>query len=126
MNVSEIVRARLTADLGVSALVSTRVKPVLVPDDVDLPAVAYLVQVDTPINGSAALQRCTVTCYCLAHAQADADSLADAVDAALNGYVAENSGTRLSELVRFSHDVLRDEELKVWGRTLVYAAWITY
>jgi len=126
MIASDIVYAALTGNAGVTAIAGTRVKPQVVPDKVDLPAVAYAVQVDTPIDGSAPLQRAMITCYCLAHDEAAAQNLAVAVDAVLNGYAATSGSTRLSEFVRNSWDEIRDTEMEVWGRTLVYQTWIMY
>mgnify|MGYP001305562716 CR=1 FL=1 len=126
MIASDIIYAALVASPGVTAVAGARIKPQLVPSKTELPAVAYLVQVDTPIDGSAALQRAMITCYCLAHDESVAQSLAVAVDAALNGYTGASGATRLSELVRNSWDELRDDEWNVWGRTLVYQAWIVY
>jgi hypothetical protein len=41
MNIEEAIYSKLTGDAGVSALVSTRVYPNVVPQDIAMPAVAY-------------------------------------------------------------------------------------
>lgn len=126
MTAGEIIYARLANNAGVTAIAGTRIRSQIVPDKTAIPAIAYTVQLDTPLDGSAPLQRVTATLYCLAHTDADADGLADAVDAALSSYTATDGASRLSQLNRTSFEPLRDEELNIWGRTLVYQAWIMY
>ena len=41
MNIEEALYSKLTGDAGVAALVSTRIYPNVVPQDIALPAVAY-------------------------------------------------------------------------------------
>lgn len=126
MKAGEIINGRLVADTAVAAIVSTRVQPVTVPQEVDLPAAAYQVSITDPSEGTAPLQRCSVTVHCLAHDDTTANTLAIAVDAALNGYAARNGGTYMRTLERVGWDEFRDPEQNVWGRTLSYQTWITF
>ena len=81
--------AHLAADSGVAALVSTRIYPLVVPQDVDLPAIAYQ-RISGPRDhvheGASGLvvARMQVTCHAWSYSGAKA--LAEAVRAATDGF----------------------------------------
>lgn len=91
----------LTGDAGVSALVSTRVYPLAVPQQVDLPAVAYqrisgprLLAHDGPTGLAEA--RVQVTCHAATYIAAK--GLADAVRAAVDGYAGTTGGVEFERI----------------------------
>lgn len=120
MSAGQIVYERLVGDAGVAAVVGTRVLPLLAVLDTELPCVVYQVGIDDEGEGTAPVQRCTVTVNCLAHDEEQAHDAAVAVDAALNGYSGAAGGVRLSALVRGGSQDEYDEEINVWRRTLTF------
>ena len=126
MNAGDIVYTALTTNAGVAALVSTRIYPVDAPLDVDLPACYYEVQLTEATDGSAPISGAQVSVGCLAHEEATANSLADAVDAVLNGMTKYTSGTWLRGLYRLGRTASRDAESNLWGVLLVYGAQVTF
>lgn len=126
MKAGAIINARLIGDAAVAAIVGTRVHPILVPLEVDLPAVAYQVSLEDSTGGTAPLQRCTVTIHCMAHDDNTADALAIVADAALSNYTARSGTTYLYPMERIGWDEFRDPEQDVWGRTLTYRTWISF
>lgn len=126
MNAGAIIYGRLAAAAGVTAIVGTRILPLEVTQEIDLPALAYSVQLANAGEGTAPIQRATVTVYCMAHTEAGAHDLAVAVNAALDGYAAVNGNTRLAPLQRAGWDYLRSHELNLWQVTVSYQTWVVY
>lgn len=88
-DVEKAVYAILSANAGVTALISTRIYPTVIPQDVALPAVAYQRISTRPLHtqgNPATIARIRVQTTALATTYAQAKSVAAAVKAALNGY----------------------------------------
>jgi hypothetical protein len=126
MNAGAIIYARLAASSGVTAIVGTRILPMEVTQEIDLPALAYSVQLADAGEGTAPIQRATVTLYCMAHTEAGAHDLAVAVNGALDEYAAVNGATWLAPLQRAGWDYLRSHELNLWQVTVTYQTWVVY
>lgn len=126
MNAGAILYARLAAAAAVTAIVGTRILPLEVTQEIDLPALAYSVQLADAGEGTAPIQRATATLYCMAHTEAGAHDLAVAVNGVLDGYAAVNGGTRLAPLQRAGWDYLRSHELNLWQVTVTYQTWVVY
>lgn len=99
------LRTLLTGNAGVAALVSTRVYPVVLPQNTTMPAIVYqelrsdsLVQAD----GDTGARRGRFMLSCWASSYGGTKSLAAAVLAAVNG-VASGS------LMRIAADAMRDD-----------------
>ena len=108
----EALYAHLAADAAIAALVSTRIYPMLVPQDSDLPAIAY--QRISRIgqhshDGASVPARARIQITCLASTYSGAKALAGAVEDALDGY----SGTVSSVVI----DAFLDNELDEWAGT---------
>jgi len=87
--IEEAIYAHLIADSGVSALVSTRIYPLMIPQDIALPAIAYQrisgprqTAHDGPIEIAAG--RFQITCQGTSYGSAK--DVANAVRQALDGY----------------------------------------
>ena len=86
--------AKLKATAAVTALVSTRIYPMLRPQGTALPAIVYGVTSNTPTNtagGSSTTREMRITIDCLAGTYAGAWALANAVRDTLSGWV-DSSG----------------------------------
>lgn len=100
----------LTEDSGVSALIGTRVYPLVIPQNATLPTVVYqeissvLTHQMRPMIG---LTRARYQFWCWAATYTGADALAEAVRLALDGY----SGT--ANNVRIDSIQLQDESDKI-------------
>lgn len=88
MEIEAALYAELAADSSVSALVSSRIYPVLIPQDVDMPAIAYQ-RISGPRDYShqgAGLVSARFQITCQATSYSGAKSLAAAVRDALSGF----------------------------------------
>lgn len=96
MTPEESLYAALTGSAGVTALVASRVYPDTVPQDIDLPAVAFTrTSTDylTTIHaGSPLAETATLEVWCMAVTRAGAEALASACVGALGpaGFVLES------------------------------------
>lgn len=126
MKVGDIVYATLTGASGVTALVATRIYPSEAPLDVDLPCCYYDVQLAEMVDGSAPLTTAQVQIGCLAHTEAGAHNLANAVHAALDGKTKYSGGTWLRGLYLLGRTESRDADSNLWGVLLVYGASVTF
>ena len=126
MIAGNIIYAKLAATSAVTALASTRIYPVEVPLEAPRPAIAYDVAMAEAVDGTAPLQRVTLRIDCVADTDSEAQTLAEAVDAALDGYSARDGGTYLRPLQRNGWSEIRDSEFNAWVRSITYQAWISY
>lgn len=89
MIIEEALLYHLEHDAGVLALVGSRVYPLIIPQDVDLPAIAYQ-RIDGPRvrsqSGPSHLAHPRIQITCQASMYSSAKALAGAVRASLDGY----------------------------------------
>lgn len=98
MTIADDIYTTLTGDAGVSALVSTRVYPMDMPQNATLPALTYTRVSETPLvnlDGENATRNSRYQVDCFASTYTGAQALAEAVKAAmvtnsLFGVVREN------------------------------------
>lgn len=93
--IEEALRAILTANAGVTAIVSTRVYPVVIPQAATLPAVAYQrisATREHNLGGPGGLTRVRFQLTMAAATYAAMKALANAVRVALDGYRGTVSG----------------------------------
>lgn len=89
MTVVETVRAKLTADAALTALVGSRIYPQFLPQDPTLPAIVLSVISDVPVQPSftgshaTTLREARLQVDAYATKYLDAHQVADAVDAAI-------------------------------------------
>jgi hypothetical protein len=87
--IEEAIYAHLITDAGVSALASTRIYPQTIPQDIDLPAIAYQ-RISGPRisahDGPTGLARARMQLTCQASTYTAAKGLAMAARRALDGY----------------------------------------
>lgn len=126
MKAGDILYARLAATSAVTALTATRIYPVQVPLEAELPAVAYDVTLAEGVDGTAPLQRLVIRIECVADADTTAQTLGEAVDDALDNYSARSGDTYLRPLQRTGWSEIRDSEFNAWVRSITYQAWISY
>ena len=126
MKAGDIVYGKLTTTAAVTTLVGSRVYPVEVPLEADLPAIHYDVQLVEGVEGSAPMAGAQVTVGCLAHIEAEAHSLANAVHGALDGMTRYSGGTWLRSLTLISRQEYRDADINSWRVLLVYGASVTF
>jgi hypothetical protein len=126
MKAGDIVYGQLTTTAGVTTLVGSRVYPLEVPLEADLPALHYDVQLTEGVEGSAPMVGAQVTVGCLAHTEAGAHNLAAAVHTALNGMTKYGGGTWLRSLVLVNRQEDRDADSNIWRVLLVYGASVTF
>lgn len=87
MTIANLVYSKLSGDAGVSALVSARVYPVILPQAPTLPAVSYQRISNTEQNGTSSLRETRYQVDCWDDDFAGVQSLADAVKAALEEWI---------------------------------------
>lgn len=88
MSIETGIYAVLTGDAGVSALVGTRIYPLVVPQDASLPAIAYQRVSGGPTytqDGDANLTPARFQFTCLGSSYSQAKAVATAVRAAISG-----------------------------------------
>lgn len=95
MNIEEALYAHLVADAGVAALISTRVYPLSIAQDVALPAIAYQ-RISGPRqryhSGPSAMAEARIQITCQAAKYTQAKALAKAVRLAMDGYSGTMGG----------------------------------
>lgn len=126
MKAGDILYAKLAATSPVTSLIGTRIYPVEVPLEAERPAIAYDTTLANGVDGTAPLQRLVVRIDCVADTDTTAQTLAEAVDAALDSYSARSGNTYLRPLQRNGWTEIRDSEFNAWVRSLTYQAWISY
>lgn len=126
MNAGDVIYSVLSATSAVTTIVSTRIYPIEAPLDVDLPCVFYDVTLAAAIDGSAPLSPAQIQVGCLAHTEASAHSLADAVHTELDGLTRYSSGTWLHSMALLGRTESRDPEQNIWGIVLAYGAGVTF
>lgn len=103
MSVRSNIRTYLLAQAGVSSIVGTRIYYDALPQSATLPAVVLEMSDSYPagrhLAASGTLERASYTAYCYATTRATADSLSDAVSAALD----EKTGTWTDTTVVRTH-----------------------
>jgi hypothetical protein len=86
MSAETTVYSVLSAAAGVTALAGSRIYPDELPEDYDLPAVVFgrtATELVATIHGTLAARRARIQVNCWAKERLDAETLADAVQAAL-------------------------------------------
>lgn len=100
MAVEQDIYAFLIANSGVAALVGTRIYPLMIPQDADLPAVAYR-RIDTPRHyshdGYSGLARPRFQFDCVGSSYSSARALAAAVRVAFQGWRALHRGVAMTQ-----------------------------
>lgn len=104
MNVSGQIYSRLTGYSGVSALVSGRVYPLILPQRPTLPAIAYQQVSDGMDVGTTDLHGQWYQFGCFASTYAGASALADQVEAAFDGWVGVSGGVGVKAANRISRN----------------------
>ena len=87
MRLGTLLYSKLTGDSGVSALVSTRVYPVLMPQSPTLPAVSYQRISNTEQDGTSTLRETRYQVDCWDDGYEGVQALADAVKSALEEWM---------------------------------------
>lgn len=121
MSAETVLYTTLTAAAGVTAIVGSgsaaRVYPDVVPQEIDLPAIAYAraetEYITTVHDGTPLKEKATLAVWCMARTRAAADSLADAVIAA----AAVAQFTPISRRADF------DDENEIWVAELGVTFW---
>jgi hypothetical protein len=111
MRLHEAVYARLTTEATVSALVGTRVYPLVLPQPPTFPAIAYTRMPRTEQftdDGPSGLVDCRIQLDCYAATYDGAVVLGDAVRGALNGWKDAGSGVQKSQQVPQTEGDLRE------------------
>ncbi len=104
MNVSGQIFSRLTGYSGVSALVSSRVYPLVIPQKPTLPAIAYQQVSDGVDVGTTDIHPQWYQFGCFASTYAGASALADQVEAAFDEWVEASGGVTVKTAYRISRN----------------------
>lgn len=98
----EALVTRVTSGVAVAALIGTRMYPLVVPQDVALPAIAYQRISSKPImahGGPVGLTRARVQLTLVGRSYAEVKELADAVRARLNGLRGTVGGVMIEAII---------------------------
>lgn len=103
MSVESAIVALLTADVTLSALVGTRVYPLMAPGDADLPLLVYAEASEVPVWSLA--RRLSLTAWrvrfdAYAESYASAKAVKDALLDVLDGYAATTGGVTIRGVFR--------------------------
>jgi hypothetical protein len=113
VSAESVLYTTLTAATAVTAIVSTRIYPDVVPQEQAVPAIAYARLETDPVitlhSNAPVAETATLEVVCMASTRAGAEALGDAVRAALGA-----AGFRI--LGRSSQ---YDDEQQLWGAVLV-------
>jgi len=114
MTIATLLRAALTGDTAVAAIVSTRIYPVKLPQTPTYEAISYARVSNTERNGSTALRETRFQINCWADTYIKAGALAAAVKTALEGYTntSQTPGIKMALVVNELDDY--DDEVKVY------------
>lgn len=131
MSLQTSLKAFLSADAGVSALVGSRIYPLVIPDQVYdaatlRPCLVYAIQsVDRTKTfcGTVALQRVTVSVDCYAKVYVDAHALATAVETALLDFVGPMGDVTISDIASENKFDLTDLEPGLFRVALSFVVW---
>lgn len=99
MTISTLVKAALAGDSSVTALVGTRVYPLILPQTPTYPAITYQRISSTGTNGNTALRASRYQVNCWATTHAGAQALAGAVKTLFEEYTSTTSGIKMSLVV---------------------------
>lgn len=124
MTISSLLQAALAANSGVTALVSTRIYPIKLPQPPTYPAITYQRISNTAQNGSTALRETRYQIDCWADTYTPTQTLAAAVKAALEEYKKTNAtpGIKQAYIINELDDY--DDDVKAY-RTIVDVILVT-
>lgn len=113
--IDTLIRPLVLSFDNVTAIVANRVVPILVPEGWNLPALTYQIIAASadPTFDTAGFTRTRVQFDCYGESYADASSLRQALDAAINGFVGEVAGVQITDVCliqpidRFQHELLQ-------------------
>lgn len=113
MTIANLLYAKLAADSGVSTLVSTRIYPVILPQDPTVPAISYQQISNTEQDGTSTIRETRYQVDCWDDDFAGVESLADAVRAALEEWTDTDQTPRVKmcRVVGGYHDYENDTAL---------------
>lgn len=114
MTIETTLYTLLSTASGVTSLVSTRIYPLVAPQDAALPYVTYQVvstEAHNQLSGAAPSERKVVQINCISNTYANAKAIAEAVKTALvnNGYLTGGGDDYFSETQ--NHRVMLDWSL---------------
>lgn len=111
------IRALLAADSAVVALVSTRIYPMQMPLDATLPAIT-IHEIDGPENSITGhgYPRYQISCWSTTFSQAQ--TMKDAVKAALNRYKGVASGNHIKQITFLTSNDDYNTEVKIYATHL--------
>lgn len=95
MTIAALLHARLAADSGVSALVGTRIYPVILPQKPTVPAISYQQISNTEQDGTSTLRETRYQVDCWDDGYAGVESVGDAVRAALEEWTDTDQTPRV-------------------------------
>ena len=111
----------LSGNATVNGLVNTRIYPVVMPQDVNLPAISYHETANTPVNhlgGKSGLENPHVAINSWATAYDEANAVSQAVNSAMDG-------VRTFRAVMINQLDVYDPELNIFAKAQIYSCWHT-
>jgi hypothetical protein len=124
MLAGKIVLEALISSTTLAQKIGRRVYAQVIPQESPTPAIAYDVQVNSPVEGSAPMLSATVTVGCWARVNAEAHEVAKLVRQLLSGYFGEAEGTRLAYLEFAGQTESYDVEFDLRGVVLTFSSTI--
>lgn len=114
------------ADSGITAIISQKLYPEILPQNVQLPAAVMCVENSEPygdISGNAGLFRTAIRVDCWSKQLADAIALGDLIRLSLQGYSGEVSGVKIWGIVLSSLKNNYVPEVSNYQRNLFFLVW---
>ena len=124
MNLGKIIYAALASDSAVSAIAESRIYPDVIPAEIQRPSISYEIGSLPGVEGSAPIYSPVLTISAFARDKALAHSLADAIDAKIEGFSGSTTGVLLKNVWKTSYQEGFDPELEVFAVVLSYTAMI--
>ncbi len=116
MSAETVLYSTLSGAAGVTAIVSTRIYPDVVPQEAALPAIAFAraeTEYVNTIHGTTVAKRAVLEVWCMAAGRAAAEALGDAVESAARTGGFMPSGRRPEF----------DDEADTWAAVLTVDYW---
>ena len=124
MKAAEIIYTELSTTAAITALVSTRIYPEVIPEEIALPAISFDCESGDALSGSITMAPVTVRTAAWGPTRPAARAVGIVLHAALGNFTGSTGTDWIKGIIRSNYDESYDEDFDAWGIIQVYSGWV--